>query len=101
MNIILIVEDDSDIAESLQYNFQREGFSSIIAESGEKGLRLALAGATITTATDELSTFTFAVCVKNRAMAAAASKQWSALVTDLFRCRRLSRIFQFKIIHNL
>lgn len=41
MNHILIVEDDSDIAESLQYNFQREGFSSIIAESGEKGLRLA------------------------------------------------------------
>lgn len=39
---ILIVEDDSDIAESLQYNFRREGFLPIIAESGEKGLRLAL-----------------------------------------------------------
>ncbi len=39
---ILIVEDDSDIAESLQYNFRREGFSPIVAESGEKGLRLAL-----------------------------------------------------------
>ncbi len=39
---ILIVEDDADIAESLQYNFKREGFRPIIAESGEKGLRLAL-----------------------------------------------------------
>lgn len=39
---ILIVEDDSDIAESLQYNFRREGFLPVIAESGEKGLRLAL-----------------------------------------------------------
>lgn len=39
---ILIVEDDADIAESLRYNFQREGFRPVIAESGEKGLRLAL-----------------------------------------------------------
>ena len=39
---VLIVEDDADIAESLQYNFQREGFRPSIAESGEKGLRLAL-----------------------------------------------------------
>lgn len=39
---ILIIEDDSDIAESLNYNFRREGFLPIIAESGEKGLRLAL-----------------------------------------------------------
>lgn len=39
---ILIVEDDADIAESLHYNFKREGFRSMIAESGEKGLRLAL-----------------------------------------------------------
>ena len=42
MNQILIIEDDCDIAESLQYNFQQAGFSPIIAESGEKGLRLAL-----------------------------------------------------------
>lgn len=42
MNEILIVEDDADIAESLQYNFKREGFRTIVAESGEKGLRLAL-----------------------------------------------------------
>ena len=39
---ILIVEDDSDIAESLRYNFDRERFLTAIAESGEKGLRLAL-----------------------------------------------------------
>jgi len=39
---ILIVEDDADIAESLHYNFKREGFRSTIAESGEKGLRIAL-----------------------------------------------------------
>ena len=39
---ILIVEDDADIAESLNYNLKREGFRTTIAESGEKGLRLAL-----------------------------------------------------------
>jgi DNA-binding response OmpR family regulator len=39
---ILIIEDDADIAESLQYNFKREGFRPVIAESGEKGLRFAL-----------------------------------------------------------
>ncbi|CAN5555713.1 response regulator transcription factor [soil metagenome] len=42
MHEILIIEDDADIAESLQYNFKREGFRPIVAESGEKGLRLAL-----------------------------------------------------------
>lgn len=39
---ILIVEDEADIAESLRYNLEREGFRTAIAESGEKGLRLAL-----------------------------------------------------------
>ena len=39
---ILIIEDDADIAESLHYNFRREGFRTSIAESGEKGLRIAL-----------------------------------------------------------
>ncbi len=39
---ILIVEDDGDIAEGLHYNLKREGFRPFIAESGEKGLRLAL-----------------------------------------------------------
>lgn len=39
---ILIIEDEPDIAESLRYNFEREGFKVLIAESGEKGLRFAL-----------------------------------------------------------
>ena len=39
---ILIVEDDADIAESLQYNLRREGFRTTVAESAEKGLRVAL-----------------------------------------------------------
>lgn len=39
---ILIIEDEADIADSLQYNLKREGFRIVIAESGEKGLRLAL-----------------------------------------------------------
>ena len=39
---ILIVEDEADIAESLHYNLKREGFKPTIAESGEKGLRIAL-----------------------------------------------------------
>ncbi len=38
---ILIIEDDADIAESLEYNLKREGFVTVVAESGEKGLRLA------------------------------------------------------------
>ena len=42
MQTILIVEDDADIAESLQYNLKREGFRPTVAESGEKGLRLAI-----------------------------------------------------------
>lgn len=41
---ILIIEDDADIAESLHYNFKREGFRSAIAESAEKGIRMALEG---------------------------------------------------------
>ncbi len=39
---ILIVEDDNDIAESLVYNLKREGFRTVVAESGEKALRIAL-----------------------------------------------------------
>jgi DNA-binding response OmpR family regulator len=39
---ILIIEDDEDIAESLNYNLKREGFGTTLAESGEKALRLAL-----------------------------------------------------------
>jgi DNA-binding response OmpR family regulator len=32
---ILIIEDDADIAEGLHYNLKREGFRTVIAESGE------------------------------------------------------------------
>jgi CheY-like chemotaxis protein len=39
---ILIIEDIADIAENLQYNLRRKGFTTVIAESGEKGLRIAL-----------------------------------------------------------
>lgn len=39
---ILIIEDEPDIAESLRYNFEREKYKTLIAESGEKGLRIAL-----------------------------------------------------------
>jgi two-component system, OmpR family, alkaline phosphatase synthesis response regulator PhoP len=42
MQHILIIEDEPDIAESLRYNFEREGYKVSIAESGEKGLRFAL-----------------------------------------------------------
>jgi len=41
---ILIIEDDPDIAESVSYNLKREGFRTEIAESGEKGFRLAVEG---------------------------------------------------------
>jgi len=39
---ILIIEDDPDIAESLQYNLEREGLSTVVALTGEKGLVEAL-----------------------------------------------------------
>jgi DNA-binding response OmpR family regulator len=42
MKHILIIEDDADIAESVRYNLQREGFTATVAESGEKGIELAL-----------------------------------------------------------
>jgi two-component system, OmpR family, alkaline phosphatase synthesis response regulator PhoP len=39
---ILIVEDDTDIAESLKYNLEREGLRTMIAPTGEQGLAKAL-----------------------------------------------------------
>ena len=39
---ILIVEDDADIAESLKYNFEREGLPAVTAPTGEAGLSAAL-----------------------------------------------------------
>src|SRR5438445_8592745 len=40
--LALIIEDDSDIAESVRYNLESEGFATIIASTGEHGLSLAL-----------------------------------------------------------
>src|SRR5215213_8293938 len=39
---VLIVEDEPDIAEVLRYNLEREGLRAVVAESGERGLELAL-----------------------------------------------------------
>ena len=38
----LIIEDDPDIAESVRYNLESEGFLAIVASTGEQGLSLAL-----------------------------------------------------------
>ena len=38
---ILLIEDDADISELLQYNFEREGYKVFIAGDGELGLRQA------------------------------------------------------------
>jgi endonuclease G len=35
---ILVIEDDSDIVEIIQYNFEREGYRVITASNGEKGI---------------------------------------------------------------
>ncbi len=38
----LIIEDDADIAESVRYNLESEGFDATVASTGEQGLALAL-----------------------------------------------------------
>ena len=38
----LIIEDDPDIAESVRYNLEAEGFPAMVASTGEQGLELAL-----------------------------------------------------------
>jgi|TARA_B100001094_G_scaffold97277_1_gene93299 two-component system phosphate regulon response regulator PhoB len=38
---ILIIEDEEDIAELLEYNLQRDGFKTVVANNGETGLKLA------------------------------------------------------------
>ena len=38
---ILVIEDDPDILEILDYNLQQEGFEVFSAEDGERGLREA------------------------------------------------------------
>lgn len=40
--IVLVVEDDPDIAEGLRYNLEREGLTVRVALTGELGLRAAL-----------------------------------------------------------
>ena len=35
-SVILVVEDDPDIAESLRYNLERDGLVTIVAATGEK-----------------------------------------------------------------
>lgn len=42
MGLVLIIEDDPDIAESLRYNLEREGLKTRVAETGEVGLSAAL-----------------------------------------------------------
>ena len=39
---VLIIEDDPDIAESVRYNLEAEGFAATIASTGEQGFALAL-----------------------------------------------------------
>jgi DNA-binding response OmpR family regulator len=38
----LIIEDDADIAETVRYNLEAEGFNTRVALTGEEGLSLAL-----------------------------------------------------------
>lgn len=40
---VLIIEDDPDILELLQYNLRRDGFHTSVARTGEDGIRLATA----------------------------------------------------------
>src|SRR5262245_63662051 len=41
---IIIVEDDEDIADSIRYNLEREGFRVRVAGTGEDALKLILEG---------------------------------------------------------
>ena len=38
---VLVIEDDPDILEILQYNLSRDGFDVLLAKDGERGLRKA------------------------------------------------------------
>ncbi len=40
-NTILIVDDERDILDLIEYNLRKEGFDVITAEDGEEGIRLA------------------------------------------------------------
>jgi len=39
---ILIIEDDRDIVEMVEYNLQEEGYETIAALDGQKGIEKAL-----------------------------------------------------------
>src|SRR4051812_22677329 len=39
---VLIIEDERDLADSLVYNLQREGYDAIVAHDGQEGFRKAL-----------------------------------------------------------
>jgi DNA-binding response OmpR family regulator len=39
---ILVIEDDSDIVEIIEYNFTKAGFHLLAASNGEKGLEMAI-----------------------------------------------------------
>ena len=41
---ILIVEDEKNIADILDYNVQKQGYDTAVTYDGEKGLALALSG---------------------------------------------------------
>lgn len=40
-SLILVIEDDADIRELVQYNLEREGFGVLVARDGREGLELA------------------------------------------------------------
>jgi DNA-binding response OmpR family regulator len=62
--LILIIEDDLDIAESIRYNLEREGeFTARVAQSGEDGLKVALARAVAPRATGGLEIQTPALII--------------------------------------
>ena len=42
MALVLIIEDDPDIAEGLRFNLEREGLTATVAATGEQGLAAAL-----------------------------------------------------------
>jgi DNA-binding response OmpR family regulator len=42
MKLVLIVEDDPDIAEGLRFNLAREGLEAVVVPTGEAGLKAAL-----------------------------------------------------------
>ena len=52
MSRILVIEDEADLAETLEYNLEREGWSARSARTGEGGLEQAFAVLTPSDADD-------------------------------------------------